>query len=71
MNAPIAEVKKRLCQLVDRVEQGETVVILRHGRAIARLAPMPGRGKPWRVAKADDPKLYKGIDLNAPILDEI
>ena len=71
MKVAIAEAKKRLCELVDRAERGETVVILRHGKPIARLAPMAGHGKPWRVAIPDDPKLYKGIDLNAPILDEI
>ena len=46
---PMAQVKKQLCELVDRVESGETVVILRHGRPAARLMPMAGRGKPWRV----------------------
>jgi antitoxin (DNA-binding transcriptional repressor) of toxin-antitoxin stability system len=32
MQTSIAEVKKRLCALVDLVEAGETIVILRHGR---------------------------------------
>ena len=71
MEVPIAEVKKHLCDLVDRAERGETVVILRHGRPIARLTPMPGRGKPWRVEKPDDPSLYKGINLDEPVLDVI
>jgi hypothetical protein len=30
--SPIAEAKKRLCELVDLAEAGETIVILRHGR---------------------------------------
>src|SRR5207253_1626542 len=60
MQAPIAQVKRELCELVDRVEKGETVTILRHGRPVARLLPMPGCGKPWRVAKPDDPRLYIG-----------
>ena len=71
MQAAIAQVKKNLCELVDRVEKGESVVILRHGQPVARLLPMPGRGKPWRVEQADDPKLYKGIDLDEPVLEEI
>lgn len=70
MQAPIGEVKKQLCQLVDRVQADETVVILRHGRAAARLMPMPGRGKPWRVEEPDDPAAYKGFDLDEPILEE-
>ena len=71
MQAPIAQVKKQLCELVDRVEAGESIIILRHGRPAARLVPMPGRGKPWRVEKPDDPAVYKHIDTDEPILEEI
>jgi prevent-host-death family protein len=31
--------KARLAELLDEVERGETIVITRHGRAIARLVP--------------------------------
>jgi len=34
-----SEAKTHLPQLLDAVEQGETIVITRHGRAIARLVP--------------------------------
>jgi prevent-host-death family protein len=71
MQAPIARVKKELCELVDRVEKGESIVILRHGKAVARILPMPKRGKPWRVEQPDDPELYKNIDLDEPVLEEI
>jgi prevent-host-death family protein len=33
------EAKNRLGQLLDLVEQGEEVVITRHGKAVARLVP--------------------------------
>ena len=33
------EAKARLSQLLDEVERGETVVITRHGRAVARIIP--------------------------------
>lgn len=71
MQAPIAQVKRQLCELVNRVEAGETVIILRHGRPAARLVPMPGRGKPWRVERPDDPAAYRGINLDEPVLEEI
>jgi prevent-host-death family protein len=32
-----SETRARLSQLLDEVEQGETIVITRHGRAIARI----------------------------------
>ena len=35
------EAKTRLSALLDRVEQGETITITRHGRAVAVLAPPP------------------------------
>jgi prevent-host-death family protein len=34
-----SEAKTHLAQLLDEVERGETVVITRHGKAIARLVP--------------------------------
>jgi prevent-host-death family protein len=36
---PPSEAKTHLPQLLDAVERGETVIITRHGRAIARLVP--------------------------------
>ena len=71
MEAPIAEVKKRLCELVDLVEAGETIVILRHGQPVARLVPMPVRATPWRVELPDDRAIYKGVNIDEPVLEEI
>jgi prevent-host-death family protein len=34
-----SEAKTHLPQLLDAVERGETIVITRHGRSIARLVP--------------------------------
>jgi len=34
-----SEAKARLPQLLDDVERGETLIIKRHGRAIARIVP--------------------------------
>jgi prevent-host-death family protein len=33
------EAKNKLAALLDRVEEGEEIVITRHGRAVARLVP--------------------------------
>jgi prevent-host-death family protein len=71
MQAPIAEVKRRLCELAERVESGGTVIIVRPGRPAARLMPMPGRGIPWRVETPDDPAAYHGVDLDEPALEEM
>jgi prevent-host-death family protein len=37
------EAKNTLGSLLDRVEQGEEIVITRHGRAVARLVPNADR----------------------------
>lgn len=34
-----SEAKARLPQLLDDVERGETVIVTRHGRRIARISP--------------------------------
>jgi prevent-host-death family protein len=36
-----SEAKTHLPQLLDEVERGETLVITRHGRPIARIIPEP------------------------------
>lgn len=41
MDVSIAEAKNRLTQLIRAVERGEPVVITRHGKPVAQLAPPP------------------------------
>ena len=43
--------KTHLPQLLDDVERGETIIITRHGRAIARIVP-EGRGRADDVEQA-------------------
>jgi prevent-host-death family protein len=38
-----SEAETHLPQLLDEVERGETLVIMRHGRAIARIVPESSR----------------------------
>jgi prevent-host-death family protein len=38
-----SEAKTHLPKLLDAVERGETIIITRHGRAIARVIPEVGR----------------------------
>lgn len=48
-----SEAKTHLPQLLDEVERGETVVITRHGRPIARLVPETER-RQAEIARAID-----------------
>jgi prevent-host-death family protein len=40
----VAQAKAQLSALLDRVENGEEIVIARRGRRVARLVPEPRRG---------------------------
>jgi len=46
-----SDAKARLPQILDEVERGESVVITRHGRPIARLVP-EGRRRQEEIDKA-------------------
>lgn len=59
----VREARARLAELVDRAERGETVVITRSGREVARLGPparreqrRPGRmkGRMWAAPDWDE-----------------
>ncbi len=41
MDVSLAEAKDRLTELIRAVEDGERVVITRHGKPVAQLAPPP------------------------------
>ena len=46
------EAKNTLGSLLDRVEKGEEIVITRHGRPVARLAPLHERSDKSGAAAA-------------------
>jgi prevent-host-death family protein len=48
-----SEAKAHLSQILDDVERGETVVIKRHGRAIARIVP-EDKGRREEISNAID-----------------
>jgi prevent-host-death family protein len=49
-----SEAKTHLPRLLDEVERGETIVITRHGRAIARIVPEVSRRQVEIAAAVDD-----------------
>jgi prevent-host-death family protein len=52
--------KARLAELLDEVERGETIVITRHGKPVARLVPDPaGRQREIEQAIADIKEMRK------------
>ncbi|HVB76475.1 MAG TPA: type II toxin-antitoxin system prevent-host-death family antitoxin [Candidatus Nitrosotalea sp.] len=49
---PQRELRNDNAAIVDRVAQGQTFVVTRHGRPVAELRPV-GRGRGHLVARAD------------------
>ncbi|MCO5176938.1 MAG: type II toxin-antitoxin system prevent-host-death family antitoxin [Thermomicrobiales bacterium] len=68
------EAKTHLSKLLDDVESGETILIARHGRVIARLSPaeQPGRRavanliRSWEAYRDSE-----GINLDGLTIDEL
>jgi prevent-host-death family protein len=63
------DAKTNLSQLLDQVEDGKTIVITRHGRAVARLVPFDepfSEEKKARIAKAIEviERIGKGKSLD-------
>jgi prevent-host-death family protein len=69
MNVSTAEAKNRFTELIRCVEDGEQVVITRHGRPVAQLAPPPAEPRKARFdGMKDRIHLYPGWD--DPITEE-
>lgn len=47
LTVTLVEAKTRLSELLDKVEAGEEIVITRHGRPAARIAPVAAPKQPF------------------------
>jgi len=66
LDVSIAQAKNRLPELIRAVEGGETVVITRHGRPVAQIAPPPIERRRVRLGGMKDRiRLLPGWD--APV----
>ena len=66
----VHEAKTHLSRLLDRVSQGEEIVIARAGKPVARLVPMreqPERREPGSASG----RVVVGEDFDAPLPEEI
>lgn len=54
MDVSIVEAKNRLPELIRAVEQGEAVVITRHGKPVAQLTPPPPERRTVRLGGMRD-----------------
>lgn len=70
MQFNVHEAKSKLSRLLELVEDGETIVIARHGEPVAELVPVRRKGGfPFGVA-AKEPLVASGDDWWQPMRDD-
>lgn len=69
MQVNVHEAKSQLSRLLELVEEGETVVIARHGHPVAELVPARRKtGFPFGIAR-DEPLVVPGDEWWQPMSD--
>ena len=70
MQVNVHEAKSQLSRLLELVEEGETVVIARHGQPVAELVPARRKtGFPFGIARAE-PLVAPGDEWWRPLSDD-
>jgi len=71
---PLSEFRANASAMIDLVEQGETVRILRHGKPVAELVPLKAEEDATKVPSWKKPFepviLPPGVSLSQAVLDE-
>lgn len=72
-SVPLSEFRANASAMLDLVEKGETVRILRHGKPVAQLVPVaaeePARVPSWK-RPFEPVVLPEGVSLSQAVLDE-
>jgi prevent-host-death family protein len=68
MQVNVHEAKSQLSRLLELVEEGERVVIARHGKPVAELVPARQTGFPFGVAR-EEPLVPAGDEWWQPMSD--
>ena len=66
----IHEAKTHLSRLLERVSEGEEILIAKAGRPVARLVPV-GERPEWREPGSAVGKVVVGADFDAPLPGEV
>ncbi len=72
-SVPLSEFRANASAMLDLVEKGETVRILRHGKPVAQLVPVaaeePAKVPSWK-RPFEPVVLPEGVSLSQAVLDE-
>lgn len=69
MQFNVHEAKTQLSRLLELVEEGETVIIARHGKPVAELVPARSVGLELGIA-SEEPLVRPGDEWWRPMTDE-
>ncbi len=70
MQVNVHEAKSQLSRLLELVEEGETVIIARHGEPVAELVPARRKaGFPFGIAR-EEPLVAAGDEWWQPMTDD-
>jgi len=70
MEVNIYAAKTHLSRLIDQVNAGEEVVIIRHGRPVARRVPAE-TAKPRKLGLLEGQGYWVADDFDAPLPDDL
>ncbi|MBF0240288.1 MAG: type II toxin-antitoxin system Phd/YefM family antitoxin [SAR324 cluster bacterium] len=70
ISVTFTEFRKNASALISNVEQGEVIQILRHGKPIAEISPIPGQANTPAWKKQGLKLVSKGDGLSKAILQE-
>lgn len=65
---PIGQGRAKLCELIEKVKSGTSVVLTNHGKPEVVISPYRATGKRWRVETPDNPARYG--DLQSPVMED-
>ena len=70
MTMKFTEFRRKASLVIDRVERGESIEILRHGRPVARIVPVNHGGKIPSWKRPFKPLVIPGVSLTKALLEE-
>jgi prevent-host-death family protein len=71
MQVNLYEAKTRLSELVDQAHQGDTIVIAKNGKPLARLVPLDQPARPKIVFGLMKGEFIEADDFDAPLPDDL
>ena len=68
---PFTDFRKNASVLINEVEHGETIVLVRRGKPVAEIVPFTGRLEKLPAWKKTGTRLqFRGTDLSSAILED-